>query len=403
MAVNQSQLQQLIQNSAGTHTAGQANVPSSTQNGNPNSVYNWTTYLPQVSTQNGQPQVNFQLLTSQAPASSAGYATPFTADPYAAMVLAGMPRAGSSSAVNSLLANWGNNGGNPSGPWTGTPNPTTPTPTTPTPTTPAPTGPTRPNVRNGYGPMSVGNLSRPVHNQPWNLQANYNNAMPNVNGNHTGMNAALPWANTTWASTPLGSQAGGGAIVNALRSAGNSLGGYLRDQWNEFVDDITLENGVTGLVGFLADGFIPGGSQVVDWFANKIAERRRNMDPTTPMSEQDVLDINNQLAQQLQGLMSQIMADGGEAAQQRLEAILSRSRSGMPEGWTNETMSARDWQRYQRQFNWQNLMTGRGTGSINPITGLPSDSALGDFMNSISANHMGYLNALSRNRGTAIR
>ena len=37
---NQSNLQQLLQNLAGTHTAAQANVPSSVNNGNPNTIYN---------------------------------------------------------------------------------------------------------------------------------------------------------------------------------------------------------------------------------------------------------------------------------------------------------------------------------------------------------------------------
>ena len=51
---NQSNLQQLLQNLAGTHTAGQANVPSSVNNGNPNTVYN----LPQTPPPTVAPWVN---------------------------------------------------------------------------------------------------------------------------------------------------------------------------------------------------------------------------------------------------------------------------------------------------------------------------------------------------------
>lgn len=91
----QSNVQQLLQATEGLQTTAQSGVPSGVNNGNPNSVYNWSSYIPSIlrNTQ-GQPTgANFNLLTSQPQASSppgvnTGYTPPFTADPFAAMLMA---------------------------------------------------------------------------------------------------------------------------------------------------------------------------------------------------------------------------------------------------------------------------------------------------------------------------
>ena len=114
---DQSMLQTFIQNAAGTHTAGQTNVPGSAQSGNPNGVYNWTSYLPTVTPGQGgaSPTVSFDLIKSQPEASSPGYTPPFTADPYAAMALRTLPSASENSTVNTILANLASRGASGSG------------------------------------------------------------------------------------------------------------------------------------------------------------------------------------------------------------------------------------------------------------------------------------------------
>lgn len=106
--VNQSGIQTNIQNSTGMHTTSQSNTPSATNNGNPNTTYNWGTYVPQLlppASAGGMPQMKFNFLSSQAPASSGGYLPPFTADPYAAMLMAGMPRAQPNFNLEAILNN----------------------------------------------------------------------------------------------------------------------------------------------------------------------------------------------------------------------------------------------------------------------------------------------------------
>lgn len=91
----QSNVQQLLQASSGLQTQAQANVPSGVNNGNPNSVYNWSSYIPSILRNSaGTPTgANFDLITSQPQASApgtgwnTGYTPPFAADPFAAMLM----------------------------------------------------------------------------------------------------------------------------------------------------------------------------------------------------------------------------------------------------------------------------------------------------------------------------
>lgn len=385
---DQSKIQSIVQNLQGTHTAGQGAVPSNAQTGNPNSVYNWTTYRPTV----GANGVNFELLTSQAPASSPGYTPPFTADPYAAMVLAGMPRSQSNSVVDNLLARYRSGPPALPGPEQGGPQPPTTTPTTPvTPPGGVMPGPSGRPPRGPAGPPSVGDLSRPIHERPWQGMDNYNNAMPNT-GQNVGRNSALPWAQTAWGSTPLANQPGGTQVMDTLRSLGNSLTGELREQFNGVINDITGRHGWQGVVGTLLDSIVPGASTII----NQLFPRN---DPTTPMDPQALEAMNSRLAQQLSGLVAQVQQDGGANAQRNLESLLARTGGRLPAGWGEEEMSQADWRNLQRSGAWNSFWASRGTGSINPITGLPSSDARGDFMNSLSAEAMALFNAMNRNRG----
>lgn len=384
---DQSKIQSIVQSLQGTHTTGQGGVPSNAQTGNPNSVYNWTTYRPTV----GANGVNFELLTSQAPASSPGYTPPFTADPYAAMVLAGMPRSQGNSVVDSLLARF--RGGPPAlpGPGQGGPQPpgTTPPPVTPPGgVMPGPGG--RP-PRNPSGPPSVGDLSRPIDERPWQGMDNYNSSMPNT-GQGVGRNRALPWAQTSWGSTPLTGQPGGEGVMNTLRSLGNSLTGSLRQEFNSLIDDISGRNGWQGLVGTFLDGIIPGASMLI----NQMFPQNN---PTAPMDPEAMAAMNSRFASQLSGLVNQAMQDGGANAQRNLESLLARTGGRLPDGWGVEEMSQNDWRDLQRSGAWNNFWASRGSGSINPITGLPSSDARGDFMNSLSAEAMALFEAMNRNRG----
>jgi hypothetical protein len=387
MAGPQSQLQNFIQNTAGTQTTAQSAVPGAVNNGNPNTVYNWSTYLPTV-TPGPQPSVNFDLLTAQAPASSPGYTPPFTADPYAAMVMQGLPRASSNANVDRILSGLFGGGGTGGG---FNPNPSPGGPGTGTPGTPPPGGVMPgPNGRPPQGgPPSVGDLSRPIHTRPWQGMDNFNNAQPNT-GAGVGRSGALPWAQTSWGSTPLSGQPGGADVLGALQGLGNSLTGSLRDSFNQLVGDISGQNGWQGLVGLIADAFIPGGSMII----NQLFPRN---DPTSPMNPEQLAQMNQRLAQQLSGLVQQVQQEGGANAQARLESLLQRG--SLPAGWGDEEMSQADWRNLQRSGQWNDFFSSRGTGSINPITGLPSTDARGDFMNQLSAEAMAMFEAMNRNRG----
>lgn len=389
MAGPQSQLQNFIQNTQGTQTTAQSATPSSVNNGNPNTAYNWTTYLPTVNPSG--PSVNFDLLTAQAPASSPGYVPPFTADPYAAMVMQGLPRASSNSNVDRILAGlFGGGGGGGFNPNPGAP-PQTPV-GPPTGTTPPGTGVMPgPSGRPPIGAPSVGDLSRPIHHEPWRGMDNYNSAQPNT-GTGVGRSRALPWAQTSWGSTPLAGQPGGTQVMDTLRSLGNSLTGSLRQEFNTLIDDISGRNGWQGIVGMFLDGVIPGASMLI----NQLFPQDN---PTAPMDPAALEAMNGRFAEQLGGLVNQALQDGGANAQRNLESLLSRTGGRLPDGWGEEEMSQGDWRNLQRSGAWNNFWAGRGSGSINPITGLPSSDARGDFMNQLSAEAMAMFEAMNRNRG----
>lgn len=388
MAGPQSYLQNFIQNTAGTQTTAQSAVPGAVNNGNPNTVYNWSTYTPNVTQSPQGPQVSFNLNTAQAPASSPGYVPPFTADPYAAMVMQGLPRASSNANVDRILAGLFGGGGTGGGGFN--PNPSPGGPGTGTPGTPPGGVMPGPNGRPPMGPPSVGDISQPVHHRPWWGMDNFNNAQPNT-GAGVGRNAALPWSQTSWGSTPLSGQPGGSDVLGVLQGLGNSLTGSLRESFNELIGDISGRNGWQNMVGLIADAFIPGGSMII----NQLFPRN---DPTSPMDPQQLAQMNQRLAQQLSGLVQQVQQSGDANAQARIEALLQQ-RNSMPEGWGNEEMSQADWRRLQRQGMFNQFFTGRGVGSINPITGLPSDNARGDFMNQLSAEAMAMFEAMRNRRG----
>lgn len=366
---NQSQFQGLIEGLTSLNSNAQNAQPANPNNGDPATVYN----IPAMSNAAGNwwippggSGVNMQAILSQ------------------------LPQGSPNTNINNIL---GNLTRPPAGP---NPNPGSGPPQIPG-VPPGGTPPTGPGVMPGpsgrppMGPPSVGDISRPVHHEPWNGMGNFNNAQPNT-GAGVGRGAALPWAQTSWGSTPLSGQPGGNAVMDALRGLGSQLSGELRGEFNEFIGDITGQNGWQGVLGQLLDGLLPGAGALIDQFFPRD-------NPTAPMDPAAMQQTNQRLASQLSGLINNIVNSGDQSAQARLEQLLTATRGRMPDGWGEEQMSEADWRRMQRQGAFNNFFTSRGSGSINPITGLPSSDARGDFMNSLSAEAMALFEAMNRNRG----
>jgi hypothetical protein len=407
MATDQSGIQSFIQNMAGTQTAAQANTPGATNNGNPNTVYNtptWGTYVPTVTPVPGStsPNVSFDYVTAPYTPSQPGYTSPFAADPTAAMVLSQMPQASGNDNVNRILSRLMNPG--TYDPGTGTPGGPGPTPGPgPGPGVTPPTNTNGVAAPGGTGPISVGPISGPVQRRPWDLANNYNNAMPNT-GAGVGASGALPWAQNgdLWGRAGTGSPAVQGA-AGWLGSLMNKVGGEVKDSLGD-------TGSIWQLLDILSEPFVSG-----DWYDSRTGQWNNPLEAMgisdilqktglwnsneqmVPMNQQQAEQMNARLNAQLQGLISGITEKSGAEAQERLNNLLSRSK--LPEGWTNETMSPQEWQDYQRRFAFANLFTGRGTGSVNAITGLPSSSAMGDFMNSLTAEAMAKYKAMVERKG----
>lgn len=343
---DQSMLQSFIQNTAGTQTAAQANTPTAVNNGNPNTAYNWTSYLPTVTQQPGAlPNVNFDLLTSQAPASSPGYTPPFTADPYAAMVMAGMPRATTNENVTRILNRFlgGGSGGG------FTPNPGTGTPGTPGPGTGTPGTPTGPNPGGTYNPgvgTPVGPISGPIAQNPHNWASNYANAQPNTNLREGGNGAwNNPWMLTPAFQSAMNGPSTGNSIFDglgaALRGISNTVGGLISreasafmDDARNFLDDVTLQNGGAGLLRQALNVFgLPGLGNLIP----------RQAEETFNLTPQQEAAITEKLNSQLSAMMNKIKENGGEAALQRLANLQPQNNSALNYYNNAPQMSNRQW------------------------------------------------------------
>lgn len=327
---NQSMLQNFIQNTAGTQTTAQGATPTA-NNGNPNTAYNWTSYVPTVTQGGGGgglPSVNFDLLSSQAPASSAGYTPPFTADPYAAMVMAGMPRAQGNENVNRILSGFlgngsgGGGGGFTPNPGTGTPPVGPPGTTPPTSGYPLPGGATRPPV--GPRGTPVGPISGPIEQDSTALARNYANAQPVTSIEARGNGR---WARSDWMNVPEfraaseSSNTGNSffdGLSTALRGLSGTIGnvisgevdGFMADARN-FLDDITLQNGGAGLLRAGLDAIFPG-------LGNLIPQEQGE---TFRLSPEQEAQITDKLNTQLTSLMDAIRIKGGESAMAKLDQL----------------------------------------------------------------------------------
>lgn len=374
---DQSGLQSFIQKMQGTHTAGQANTPSSVNNGNPNTVYNWSSYKPTVTDVDGRPSVNFDLITSQAPASSPGYATPFTADPYAAMLLAGMPRASSPSAVNGLLGRmFGGSGGGGGG---FTPNPGTGAPVTPpTPVSPpsggTPTGPYAPV--GGTLPNLVGPISGPIAANPHNWQANYANANNN-SMNARGRAAALPWtALPPSQQGPTGDSSVDGArnaLTNMWDSLSNLVGDgvdYLARDFRETFGDLTGERGGLAALRAAANILQPGAGLLIPRGANEPVLTQRELDAITVKANENLSNMLQTIKNNSPLTQEQITAKLNESLQASLQRAYNSGPSSAERIYNSAGQySPREWQRLQEQFNFANMFQQGRAGDIGQELG----------------------------------
>lgn len=353
---NQSQLQSFLETGIGLNANAQNAQPTNPNNGNPNQVYN----IPAQSDQQG----NWWI-----PQSGSGVNW-------------------SNSSVDNILNNLLKPA--PTGTGTGTPpgGVTPPGGTTPPPGTQVPPPTNSIAQPGGTGPISVGPISGPVQRRPWDLRENYNNAMPNT-GAGVGREGALPWA-APYQGTPWGAGSnapGNNQLMDVLKGLGTQLKEEVRGEWNNFIQNITLQNGIGGVAEVVGSALGIPSVLIRQLFPQDTS--------TAQMNPEQLAATNQKLAQQLQGLIGGVLQESGDRASTNLENLMKSG--GLPAGWTNDTMSAREWQKYQDRFNFANLFTGAGTGSRNAITGLPSSSASGDFMNQLTAEAMAkYLEMVKR-------
>lgn len=398
---DQSKIQSIVQNLQGTHTQGQSNVPSAAQTGNPNSVYNWTTYLPSVDNSGGRPAVNFDLLTSQAPASSPGYTPPFTADPYAAMVMSSMPRASENPVIANLLAGFRGNGRPP-----GTPGVTPPGgpagPSTPIGTQPG-TGPGPDTTWSGAGTgKPIGPISGPIENDPHNWQGNYNNAQPNTNLNQSGLGRqqALDWLRTDYGiKDPQAAMSAFGPGNQAVAGLGqrigtwlNGLGVDLGHEARTFMQSITGQNGIGSLISSLAGILQPGAGALLDPILNKLpAGQRQEFESFINQEARDALDrtlagMNQQQQEDARALLLASLREGAGGNQ---------GGNRLLEAYNNtEQMSDSEWRRTQESMAWNNFWQGRPEqfldtgGTRQHRLGIPGTSNVDSFLNDMARRNL---------------
>lgn len=433
MAVPQSDLQGFIQNMAGTQSTAQANVPGALSAGNPNTAYNWASYLPQVTPPaqaGGLPSVGFNLIQApaQIPGQANGYVPPFTPDPYAAMLMAGMPQTGSNDNVNRILGNlfggnnsWGSNPGTPGTP--GTPGPGTPGPGAGTP-------PASPIGNGGSGgSRPVGPISGPIHQwitNPLPGQGVPNTTAPtNLSGRGLGRQGALTWLNQNQGSNfvsvqdwlndvggwnapeaQAANEEGTGWLQNAANWIGDQIGEQIErvGNWSgaQWIDALTefLVPGdfVNDETGEMNDPMtILGINQIVDFFRN-------NLDPdsTPTQAEIDALleEVSTSQAATIQEQAERSHALIAEGLRRNGHAVDGLSREEILERFPDfeETWSESDWQDMLETVDWNNFWdgndqanspTGAWSGTRRPTLGLPALDNMDVFLNQMNQNNLG--------------
>ena len=391
--VDQSALQQFIQKAQGTHTQGQSAVPSVASTGNPNGVYNWSSY-------SVTPNYQFNLESRDVPASQPGYTPPFAADPYLAGVLAGVPQAQSNPHIDRILGRLFSGGGTgvggPGAPgWGAQPMPGG---------TPPGTGPgTGPGAGPGAGPGTgtpvnnpIGPISGPIANNPHNWEWNFNNAQPNTNLNDSGLGRtqALDWLRMNQERLPNGGQGSvnmNNGFVRGLRNIASEIG---EDMSNMFDDAIGREGwqGVARFVGTLLG--VPGMEMLIP----------RTYDENWSLSEEDMNAAMQRMGNTRDSIVTNFMNRTGENAM--------NNTSGFGGPWSNADaqryydsrgqMTEAEWRQVQESAAWNNLWYGNdhpSVGSYPPGRSKPTQDNMDAMIRSISANALAWEESM-RNRWT---
>jgi hypothetical protein len=380
---NQSQLQSFIEQMNSTNANAQTAQPTNPNNGNPN-------------TANNVPNPNVNVLPAQMDGRGNWWTPPVNSGIDLQALLGQLPRSNNTNIDNIL----GNLTRPPAGPGpVGPGGPTTP-PVTP-PTTP-PTG--VPPAAGGPIGTPVGPISGPIASDPLDWLNNYNNAQPNTNLTDSGLGrqGALDWLNLNYGQTghirppDWLQQSGqldtsnpdsmGSTIVDWFRNLGSRLGEELRGEWNEFVDDVTLQNGVWGLVSQVGRALgIP--DDATDWLADIF-----NSDTPIPpaqlqqMAEDATSRMLNQSAPDYQATLDRINSRMEELATRRsvdLQQLYQNFYNAHPEATEQE------WQNMMESIQWNNFWYGRpggvDTGGVDrPRLGLPSDDFVSQMLNGIN-------------------
>lgn len=426
MATDQSVLQSFIQNQAGTQTTAQTAQPTTVNNGNPNTAYNWATYLPQF-TGGQNPTANFNLLTAQAPASSPGYTPPFAADPYAAAVVSQIPQATGNENVNRILGNlfggtnpWTNTIGQPG---TGTPPGTTPPPGgTPPPAPPGYTPPPGAGLPGRpVGPIS-GAIDEWIRGGPGTSPPD-TTAPTNLFDNQQGRQYVLDWlrqgngANFESVAdflddiggieglraTATNEQGTGwwdnvqnffsGLVDEAQQMIGNLSWQQVLDmaadligvpgdwynsqtgEWNNPAEAL----GLNGIIGFIQDNFGSGDEPVTEEQLAQLME-----------------EVNNAQADTI----AQQMAEATDLIQRHLDEYQVPFDNGQTlEDWYNsqEEWTPQEWQDMQETMAWNNFWYGDDQAADynasywgrQPTIGLPALDNVDVFLNQMNRNALG--------------
>lgn len=285
----QSNVQGLLEGGVGLQNTAQSGVPSGVNNGNPNTPYNWATYIPSITNgANGQPtNVSFTPLTATVPNMSAyGNQTPFTPDPFMAMLLAqlrapirtglgGVPGyGGGNSMINNILANMLRGPVTPSAgaptvpgatvPATGggavVPNPSTGT-ATPVVAGPSVGGNNTPSlnppnvggsatVGGGVGSIGQSYNSNPINNNSPTYGFNYANSNANGGADYTNFSENPVGSGYDFSTAPLtgsGSSSTGNFFTRLLDGSGlvpanSSPGGF----WSDLIASGAQSLGING-------------------------------------------------------------------------------------------------------------------------------------------------------------
>lgn len=426
MAVDQSSLQQFIQNAQGTHTAGQAVVPTGAYEGNPNTAYN-------------QPVTK---------------TSPLGVDPQAAALLATIPPPVQNEHANRILnrlfsggGNWGTPANNGPGTGTGT-GPGNGLPVKPNPGNPGPPSGSYVPPGGTSGPRPVGPISGPINSNPNDWSGNFNNAQPNTNLNDSGLGRtqAMDWLrmqanssaspgnrfNGILGNKPGGGQRGGAnqptnetgtGVWNTISNFFGNIGAELQSELSSFMSDISGQNGGSGVLRQVLNGIVPGLGQLI---------------PDRPLSSQERAALENTMNQQLQQAINNMDAEtrqrlaseannlldtsireaGSAAAREVLGQNVRTSRPGvtyeeslrLAEEMYNSApeMTAAQWRQAQDSMAWNNLWGGRAQnrpapGSTRqPTVGLPAVDMMDDMLNQIAARAVGWDEQM-RNRWTRQR